>query len=144
MPNREENKSPEVSNQNHIESNVESNMETKVLQENHIQNEKTKETHIENNPQITKEINEAQNISQVHNENILNEAHSQRELEITTKETTVKEHNQQIFNEAIHRDEWIEEKREEEQYIVPHRHKKEKDTQPVSYTHLTLPTKRIV
>ena len=109
LPNREENKSLEVSSQNHIESNKETN----ISQAN--SNESKQEVHIENSPQITKEINEAQNISQTHNESILNEPQSQSvEQEVTTTE------HKQIFNEAIHREEWIEEGKE---YIAPHRHK---------------------
>ena len=108
--NGEENKSLEVSSQNHIESNVETNV-SKVNS-----NESKQEAHIENNPQVHKEIRETQNISQTHNESILNEPQSHN----VESETTRTEYNQQIFNEAIHREEWIE---EGEEYIAPHRHK---------------------
>ena len=109
--NREENKSLEVSSQRHVESN----METNVSQAN--SNESKQEVHIKNSPQVTKEINEAQNISQ--NQSILNEPQNQR---IEREEITT-EYNQQIFNEAIHREDWAE---EGEEYIAPHRHKNNK------------------
>jgi len=100
---------------------MESNTATCVSQENHIQNDINRKTHIENNPQVTKEIVEAQNISQAHNESILNEPQSPN-VEVEAKKT---EYNQKIFNEAIHREEWIEEEREGD--IAPHKNKKEKD-----------------
>lgn len=113
---REESRSIELNNPYYAESKT----ETCVSQENHIQNDINKKTHIENNPQITKEITEAQSISQAHNESILNEPPSPN-VEI---EATRTEYNQKIFNEAIHREEWIEER---EEYIAPHKNKKEKD-----------------
>ena len=126
--NKEENKSLEVRGENRIENNVSSEtpIETNISGENSIENKH--EVHIENNPQITKEIKETQNISQSHNESILNEHLTEQqsqniESETTTKETTVQK-NQQIFNEAIHREEWIE---EGEEHIVPHRYQKEED-----------------
>ena len=116
LPNDQENKPLEINHQNHIESNVESHTETNVLQESHVQNDINKETHIENKPQVTKKINEAQDSSKTHNESILNESQSQS----IEQEAKTSEYNQQIFNEAIHREEWIEESAE---YIAPHRHK---------------------
>ena len=114
----QENKPPEVSRQNRIENNIESNVKTNfkgnVFQESSLQN--NQEAHIENNPQTHKEV--SQNISHSQNESILNEHQSQSvETKVETQETT--QHNQQIFNEAIHKENWI-----EENYIAPR--KKEK------------------
>ena len=120
LPNGDENKPPELNQQTHLESNMESKTETEVSQENHVQNDINRETHIENNPQITKEINEAQNISKAHNESSLNESPSP----IVETEVTRTEYNQKIFNETIQSVEWVE---EGEEYIAPHKNKKEKD-----------------
>lgn len=106
--NKEEHQSVSANSENHVEN--------KVLQESHIQNDINKEVHVENNPQVTNEITQSQNISQNHNENSLNEAPSQN-LE---NEATVTEQSSKMFNEAIHREDWIE---EEENYIAPRRHK---------------------
>ena len=112
LVNPEQNQSLEVSRQNHIESNVETNV-SKINS-----TESKQEVHIESSPQITKEINEAQDSSKTHNESILNESQSQSvEQEVTTTE------HKQIFNEAIHREEWIEEGKE---YIAPHHHQNNK------------------
>ena len=91
--------------QKSVSANLESHVEDKVLKESHIQNDINKEVHVENNSQITNEITQSQNISQNHNESVLSE---------TSKETlkyegTITEQNSQMFNEAIHRVDWIEE-----------------------------------
>ena len=91
--------------QKSVSANLESHVEDKVLKESHIQNDINKEVHVENNSQITNEITQSQNISQNHNESVLSE---------TSKETlkyegTITEQNSQMFNEAIHRADWIEE-----------------------------------
>ena len=99
-----------------IEARAENRTENNVSNESSVQN--NQEVHIENSPQVTKEI--SQNISQHHNESILNEHQNQNvEPKIEAQETTV-QHNQQIFNEAIHREDWIE---EGEEHIAPRRHK---------------------
>ena len=95
--NKEEQKSVFVNSENHIAN--------KVSKESHIQNDINKEVHIENNPQMTNEITKSQNISQHHNESILNETQS-ASLE---HESVISEQNQQTFNEAVHRVDWIEE-----------------------------------
>ena len=102
--NKEEHQSVSANSENHVEN--------KVLQESHIQNDINKEVHVENNPQVTNEITQSQNISQNHDENILNKAPSQN-LE---NEATITEQSPKMFNEAIHREDWIE---EGENYIAP-------------------------
>ena len=89
-------------------------VENKVLQENHVQNDINKDIHIENNPQVTKEI--SQNISQSHNESILEKPQS----ESLEHERAITEQSQEMFNEAIHREDWVE---EEENYLAPRRQK---------------------
>ena len=107
----QENKSLEVSSQNHVENN----METNVL-ETHSTDSK-QEVHIESNPQITKEIKETQNISQNQNQSVLNESQSQSvEHEVTTTETKP---DKQTFNESIHREDWIEEREDTRPHHKP-------------------------
>ena len=103
-------------NQEHqsVSANSENHIENKVLQENHVQNDINKDIHIENNPQVTEEI--SQNISQNHNESILEKPQS----ESLEHERTVTEQSQEMFNEAIHREDWVE---EEENHIAPRHHK---------------------
>ena len=103
--NKQENQS--IHQENHIENNI--------SKENTIQSKQ--ELHLESNPQITKEITQSQNISQNHNESILNDQSHNREHEESIPA------KQKIFDEAIHREEWIE---EGENYIAP-RHYKNKD-----------------
>ena len=106
----QENKFPEVSHQNRIENNIENNVETNfkgnVFQESSLQN--NQEAHIENNPQNHREV--SPNISQSQSV----------EPKVETQETT--QHNQQIFNEAIHKEDWI-----EENYIAPRKKEKNKE-----------------
>ena len=104
----QENKPPEVREENQIENNVKNN----VSQESSVQN--NQEVHIENSPQVTKEI--SQNISQSHNESILEKPKS----ESLEQEITFNEQGHKMFNEAIHREEWVE---EGEEHIAPRRHK---------------------
>ena len=72
--------------------------------------------HVENSPQITKEVTEHQNISQNHNESILNEP----QIHKIENEKSITEHNPKMFDEAIHKEDWIE---EGENYIAPRHHK---------------------
>lgn len=106
--NKEEHQSVSANSENHVENNV--------SQESHIQNDINKEIHIESNPQMTTEITQSQNISQNHNESILENPQS----ESLEHERAVTEQNPQMFNEAVHRENWVE---EGENYIAPRRHK---------------------
>ena len=98
--------SVEVSQDNHIEQNISGENKTQSKQE----------VHIENSPQITKEIKETQNISQNHNESILNEPQSHK----IENEKSIVTDNQKMFDKAIHKEDWIE---EGENYIAPRHHK---------------------
>ena len=103
-----------------VSANSESHIENNVSQESHVQNDINKEIHIESNPQMTTEIRQSQNISQNHNESILENSQS----ESLEHERVVTEQNPQMFNEAVHREDWIE---EGENYIAPR--KKEKNNE---------------
>ena len=91
--------------QESVFANSESHVENKVLQENHVQNDINKDVHVENNSQITNEITQPQKIYQHHNEIVLSEA-SKENLK---DEEAITEQNSKMFNEAIHRADWIEE-----------------------------------
>ena len=106
---QEESQSIEVNQENHVENNI--------SQENSL--ERRQEVHIENNPQITKEITQSQNISQNQGGSILNEPQSQS----LGHEENVSPDNQRMFNEAIHKEEWVE---GEENNIAPRHHKNNK------------------
>ena len=98
------------------------NQENNVSQENHIQNDISKDFHVENNPQVTQEIEQSQNISQNYNESILENPQSQSLSEISNKEK-----QPDLFNESIHREDWIE---GEENNIAPrHNPNKDKDNE---------------
>ena len=99
----------EVSQESHIEQNI--------SRENF--NESKQDIHVENSPQITKEITESQNISQSQGGSILNEPQNHK----IENETIITEHNQQMFDEAIHREDW----EEGENYIAPRKKEKNKD-----------------
>ena len=99
-----------------IEANLQSHVENNISQENSI--ESKQEMHIENNPQVTNEIKDTQNISQDHNKNISNES----QLQSLDKEESSTENNQKIFNEAVHKENWM-----ENEHITPH--KKEENTE---------------
>ena len=79
-------------------------LKTTFLKKNTIQSRQ--EVHVENNPQITQEIKESQNVSQSqnHNESILSDQSHNIE-----HEETPTANNQKMFNEDIHREEWLEE-----------------------------------
>ena len=103
---QEDSQSVEISSQSHIEQNI----------SGESFNENKQDIHVENSPQITKEITEHQNISQSHNESILNEAPSHK----IENEKSITEHNPKMFDEDIQ--DW----EEGENYIAP-RHHKNKD-----------------
>ena len=90
---QEERKADEVNQENHVENNISENNSV----------EKRQDVHIENNPQITKEITHSQSISQNQNESVFNE-HQGRSVE---HEEPAVEHNQKMFNEAIHKKDFL-------------------------------------
>ena len=107
--NQEEKQSLEEIQENKIENNI--------SQENSIEEQVTQqkqEVHIEQNPQSTEEV---KTISQNYNESILNESQNLENKDF-------KETNYSLFNEAIHREDWIE---EEEENSPPRKKEKEKD-----------------
>ncbi|MCZ0932801.1 MAG: hypothetical protein OXJ52_06595, partial [Oligoflexia bacterium] len=105
------------------QQNIKQEISTKqtINQENDIkqesQNDINKDFSIENNPQVTKEIKGSQNISQNqnYNESILNESESQNKgiLEEAqnqmNSEVSNTERKSELFNEAIHKEDWIKE-----------------------------------
>ena len=108
--NQEDSQSVEISSQSHIENNI----------SGESFNESKQEVQIENSPQITKEVTEHQNISQSQGGSILNEPQSHK----IENEVTATEHNQKMFDEAIQKENWIE---EGENYIAPRKKEKNKD-----------------
>ena len=96
------------------------NQENNVSQESHIQNETTKEFRTKSNPQVGQEqaipVSHLQE-NQSYNASLLENPQSQE----LRHEVSNKEKKPELFNEAIHREEWIE---GEENHIAPR--KKEK------------------
>ena len=105
-----------------IESSQNVNQENNISQENNIQNDISKDFHVDNNPQVTKEIEHSQNISQNYNESILDNSQSQSSSEISNKEK-----QPELFNEAIHKEDFIE--GEENLHRPPQKEKNERDTE---------------
>ena len=89
--------------ENSLSFNKEEHQFVSSNSENHIQN--NKDISIENNPQTTTETNHSQNISQNHNENFVEKTQS----ESLEHKTAVLEQRPQMFNEAVHKEDWIEE-----------------------------------
>ena len=108
--NKEEREAGEVSQKNHVENNI--------SQESSIENKQ--EVHIENSPQVTKEITHSQSISQNQNESVFNEPQG-RSVE---HEEPAVEHNQKMFNEAVHKEDFL---NEEKNHIVSGKKEKNKD-----------------
>ena len=96
------------------------NQENNVSQESHIQNETTKEFRTKSNPQVGQEqaipVSHLQE-NQSYNASLLENPQSQE----LRHEVSNKEKKPELFNEAVHREEWIE---GEENHIAPR--KKEK------------------
>ena len=130
----EREKTPELENTNHNELSFEEdneqsieqdisteqtiNQENKISQENHIQNDISKDFHIESKSQ---EIKETQ--SQNYNQSILENPKVQNlEPEVSNKEET-----QKIFNEDIHKEDWIE--GEENLHRPPQKEKNQGDAE---------------
>ena len=123
---------PELENTNHNELAFEENnqqsieqdisTEQTINQENNIQNDISKDFHIESKSQ---EVKETQSISQSenYNQSILDNPKVQSlEPEFSNKEET-----QKIFNEDIHREDWIE--REENLHRPPQKQKNQGDAE---------------
>ena len=123
---------PETENSNHNELSFEENNEQSVKQdisteqtinqENNIQNDISKDFHIESKSQ---EVKETQNISesQNYNESILENPRSENlEPEVSNIEQT-----QNIFNEDIHKEDWIE--GEENLHRPPQKEKNQGDAE---------------
>ncbi|MDE0092769.1 MAG: hypothetical protein OXN83_05755 [Oligoflexia bacterium] len=123
---------PEIENSNHNELSFEENnqqsieqdisTEQTINQENNIQNDINKDFHVETSPQ---EVKETQNISenQNYNESILENPKSES-LENKVSNT---EQTQKIFNEGIHKEDWIE--GEENLHRPPQREKNQGDAE---------------
>ena len=108
----EENLSLEEKTHQDISTEQTINQENNISKENNI--ETTKDFHIENSPQVTKEITESKN--QNFNESILEKPKS----EDLSHEEPIKENNQKIFDKDIHNLDF----EEGENYIAPRRHQK--------------------
>ena len=87
-----------------VSESLENHIENKVSQEIDTQNETVKEVSIDSS-QITNEITKPQNISQNHDESILNEAQSES---LKDKET-FNEKSSESFNDFGHIESWIDE-----------------------------------
>ena len=98
------------------------NQENNVSQESHIQNETTKEFRTNSNPQVGQEqaipVSHLQE-NQSYNASLLENPQSQE----LRHEVSNKEKKPELFNEAVHREEWIE---GEENHIAPPAKKKKK------------------